>query len=80
MQDNQLRLSALCGKDLRRHLQQRFIFGVFIRFKVATFQELNLVSPFRDAGDGRIVFPNLALIREPPVWKPARFAVVITLS
>ena len=66
VQDDQLRLGARGGEDLCRHFQQRFVFGVFVGFKVAVLQELHFVGTFGDTGDGRIVFANLPLIGEPP--------------
>lgn len=80
VQDDQLRLGARGGEDLRRHFQQRFVFSVFVSFKVAIFQELHFVSPFGDAGNRRIVFANLPLIREPPRLKTRAVCQVTKLS
>ena len=66
MQHDELWLSALGCQHLGSHLQQRFVTGVFIRFEVTAFEELNLISALRNAGDGRIVFTNLSLIGKPP--------------
>ncbi len=69
VQDDQLWLRALRGKNLRRHLEQCFVFGIFIGFKIPVFQELHFIGTLRDAGNGGIVFANLPLIREPPRLK-----------
>ncbi|MNT63170.1 hypothetical protein D3C72_2009600 [compost metagenome] len=66
MQDDQLWLGALRGKHLRSHLQQGFIFGVFIRLKIAVFQELSFIGTLGNAGNRRVIFSDLALIGKPP--------------
>ncbi|MNL14388.1 hypothetical protein D3C87_1353250 [compost metagenome] len=69
MQNNQLRLSALAGKYLRRHLEQGFVFGIFIRFKIPIFQELCFIRTLGNTGNGGVVLTNLSLIGEPPGLK-----------
>ena len=66
MQHDKLWLSALGCQHLGGHLQQRFVTGIFIRFEITAFEELNFISSLRNAGDGRILFTNLSLIGEPP--------------
>ena len=70
MQDDQLRVSAARGgKNLSGHLEQRFIMGILIRFKITVFQELHFIGTFGNAGDSGVIFTNLALVGEPPGLK-----------
>lgn len=80
MQYNKLRLSALGCQHLCGHLQQRFVTGIFIRFEVTVLEELNFISAFCNAGDGRVVFTNLSLIGKPPCLETCSVGGVTKLS